>query len=77
MKIQNIISAFASDKKIISARIFLFSVLFMLEKNMDRHIRDANNNPTKWKLKFCGLNIVRNFDSEFGKNVQVSNANAV
>ena len=77
MKIQNIINAFAIDKKIISARIFLFSVLFMLEKNIDKHIRDDNNNPTKWKLKFWGLNIVRNFDNELGKYVQVSNANAV
>ena len=77
MKIQNMIKALAIDKKIISARIFLFSVLFILEKNMDKHIRDANNNPTKWKLKFWGLNIVRNFDNEFGKYVQVSNVNAV
>ena len=47
MKIQNIIKAFAVDKNNISARIFLFSFLFMLEKNMDKHMRDANNNPTK------------------------------
>jgi hypothetical protein len=47
MKIQNMIKALAIDKKIISVRIFLFSVLFILEKNMDKHIRDANNNPTK------------------------------
>jgi hypothetical protein len=47
MKIQNTINAFARDKNIISARIFLFSVLFMLEKNIAKHIRVANNNPTK------------------------------
>jgi hypothetical protein len=52
MKIQNMISAFAIDKKIMSARIFLFSVLFMLEKNVAKHITVANNNPIKWKLKF-------------------------
>jgi hypothetical protein len=58
MKIQNIIRALAIDKKIISARIFLFSVLFILEKNMAKHIRVANSSHTKWKLKFCGLSIV-------------------
>jgi hypothetical protein len=47
MKIQNIIRALAIDRKIISARIFLFSVLFMLEKNIVKHIRDAMSNPTK------------------------------
>ena len=47
IKIQNIMRALAKDKNIISARIFLFSVLFTLEKNMDIHIRDASNNPTK------------------------------
>jgi hypothetical protein len=47
IKIQNIIRALAIDRKIISARIFLFSVLFMLEKNIVKHIRDAMSNPTK------------------------------
>ena len=51
-KIQNIIRALAIDKNIISAQIFLFSVLFILEKNIDKHIRDAINKPTKCKLKF-------------------------
>ena len=77
MKIQNMIKALAIDKKIISARIFLFSVLFMLEKNMAKHIHVANNNPTKWKLKFWGLKIVSNWDNECGKYTPDSNANAV
>ena len=77
MKIQNTINAFARDKNIISARIFLFSVLFMLEKNIAKHIRVANNNPTKWKLKFWGLKIVSSWDSECGKYIPVSNTNAV
>jgi hypothetical protein len=47
MNIQKIIRALAIDKKMISARIFLFSVLFMLEKNIDKHIRVAISNPTK------------------------------
>lgn len=51
-KIQNIINALEIDKKIISAQIFLFSLLLMLEKNMHKHIREAISNPTKWKLKF-------------------------
>jgi hypothetical protein len=46
-KIQNMIRALARDKKIISARIFLFSVLFMLEKNMAKHIHKAISKPTK------------------------------
>ena len=46
-KIQSMIRALAIDKKIISARIFLFSVLFMLEKNIAKHITVASNNPTK------------------------------
>ena len=75
MKIQNMIKALAIDKKIMSARIFLFSVLFILEKNIAKHIHVASSSPTKWKLKFCGLNIVRNFDNEFGKKVHVSKAN--
>jgi hypothetical protein len=47
MKIQNTIRAFAMDKKMISAQIFLFSVLFMLEKNIAKDIRVAKSNPTK------------------------------
>ena len=77
IKIQNIIKAFAIDKNIMSARIFLFSVLFMLEKNIAKDIRDASNSPTKWKLKFCGLNIVSSCDNELGKYIPVSSANAV
>ena len=46
-KIQNMISEFASDKNIISDRIFLFSDLFILEKNIDIHIRQAISNQTK------------------------------
>ena len=46
-KIQNIINAFEIDKKIISAQIFLFSLLFILEKNTHKHIREATSNPTK------------------------------
>ena len=76
MKIQNIIKAFARDKKIISARIFLFSVLFMLEKNMARHIHVANNSPTKWKLKFWGLIIFNKLDAELGINDQLSREKA-
>jgi hypothetical protein len=44
---QKIINAFAMDKKSISTRIFLFSVLFMLEKKIVKHIRVAISNPTK------------------------------
>jgi hypothetical protein len=77
IKIQNTISALEIERNIISDRIFLFSVLFMLEKNMEIHIRDAISRPIKWKLKFWGLNIVRNFDNELGKYVHVSNAKAV
>ena len=47
MKIQNIISALASDKNIISAQIFLFSVLLMLEKNKEIEIRHAISSHTK------------------------------
>ena len=46
-KIHNIIIAFARDVNNISARIFLFSVLFMLEKNIHMQIRDANRIHTK------------------------------
>ena len=67
IKIQNIMRAFARERNMISARIFLFSVLFMLEKNREIDIRDAINKPTKWKLKFCGLNIVKKFQNDDGK----------
>lgn len=66
-KIQNIMRAFEIDKKIISARIFLFSVLFILEKNNHKQIREAINNPTKWKLKFWGLNIANRSEIDEGK----------
>lgn len=65
-KIQNIIKEFANAKNNISTRIFLFSVLFMLVKNIRRQIHVAISNPTKWKLKFCGLNNVRNTEDDFG-----------
>jgi Holliday junction resolvase-like predicted endonuclease len=52
IKIHNTIRAFAIDKNNISARIFLFSVLFILEKNMHKHIHEASKSHTKWKLKF-------------------------
>lgn len=77
MNIQKMIMEFASDRKIISVRIFLFSVLFMLEKNIDKHIRVANKSQTKWKLKFWGLKIVSNCDNECGKYIPDSNEKAV
>ena len=77
IKIQNMINALAIDRNIISVRIFLFSVLFMLEKNIDKHIRDANNNPTKWKLKFWGLIIFNKLDAELGIKDQFSRENAI
>ena len=58
-KIQNIIRKFAREKNNISIQIFLFSVLFMLWKNIHKQIRAASSNPTKLRLKFWGLNIVR------------------
>ena len=76
-KIQNIIKALAIDKKIISAQIFLFSVLFMLEKNKEIDIHHAMSNHTKWKLKFWGLNIVKKFENDDGIYVQVSSANDI
>lgn len=45
--IQNIINEFASEKNNISTQIFLFSVLFMLVKNIRRQIRVAISNQTK------------------------------
>ncbi len=77
MKIQNIMRAFARDKNMISAQIFLFSVLFILEKNREMEIRHAMSNHTKWKLKFWGLSIVRKLEKEVGIYVQVSNANDI
>ncbi len=47
MKIQNIMRALASDKNMMSAHIFLFSVLFILEKNKEIDIRQAISNHTK------------------------------
>jgi hypothetical protein len=44
---QNIINALAIDINNISTRIFLFSVLFILEKNIAKHIQVAINNHTK------------------------------
>ena len=73
MKIQNTIRALASDKKIISDQIFLFSVLLILEKNKERDIHHAIRSHTKCKLKFCGLNIVKNLEKDDGKYTHVSN----
>ena len=50
--IQNIIKEFANEKNNMSIQIFLFSVLFMLVKNIQKQIHVAINNPTKSKLKF-------------------------
>lgn len=75
MNIQNIIKAFAIDKNKISIHIFLFSVLLMLWKNIAKQIRVAMSIHTKWKLKFCGLNIVNQLDVD-GRYVHVSKANA-
>jgi hypothetical protein len=47
MKIHKTIKAFAIDKNNISARIFLFSVLFILEKNITEQIHVAIRIPTK------------------------------
>ena len=73
-KIQNMINALAIDRNNISAQTFLFSDLLILEKNIHKHIHDAINIPTKCKLKFWGLIIVRKLDVEFGNNIQVSSA---
>ena len=45
--IHRIMRALANDKNRISARIFLFSVLFILEKKTETHTQDAINNHTK------------------------------
>ncbi|MBR7037145.1 hypothetical protein IKI14_04770 [bacterium] len=74
-KIQKIINALEIDKKIISAQIFLFSLLLMLEKNIHKHIREAMRSPTKWRLKSCGLIIVSRFDVDLGKYIPVSKEN--
>jgi hypothetical protein len=47
MKIHKTIKAFAIDKNNISARIFLFSVLFILEKNIIAQIQVATRIQTK------------------------------
>ena len=44
---QSIINALAIDENNISIHIFLFSVLFIFEKNMIEHIRVAISNQTK------------------------------
>ena len=64
--IQNIIKEFASEKNSMSIQIFLFSVLFILVKNIRRQIHVAISSPTKWKLKFCGLKIVIKVEDDFG-----------
>ena len=66
------IKALAIDRKNISAHIFLFSVLFILEKNIEKHIRDANSSHTKWKSKLWGLNNDKNAENEDGNIVQDS-----
>ena len=70
--IQNIIKEFANEKNNMSIQIFLFSVLFMLWKNINKQIHVERSSPTKWKLKFWGLNIVRKVDVDFGKKFHVS-----
>jgi len=65
--IPKIMSAFAVDKNKISAQIFLFSVLFILEKNIHKQSQADTNNHTKWKLKFWGLSIVIKLDNDDGK----------
>ena len=70
--IQKMINAFEMDRNRISAHIFLFSVLFTLEKNIHKHIHEATSNPTKCKLKFWGLSIVKKLETELGMYVQVS-----
>ena len=47
IKIQNIMRALARDKNIISAQIFLFSVLLILEKNKEIEIHHAMSSHTK------------------------------
>jgi hypothetical protein len=47
IKIQNIMRALASDRNIISAQIFLFSVLLILEKNKEIEIRHAMSSHMK------------------------------
>lgn len=71
----SIINALAIDVNNISIHIFLFSVLFIFEKNMIEHIHVAISNHTKWKLKFWGLNIVIIFEIDDGKYVHVSSEN--
>ena len=65
-KIHNIIMAFANEKNIISARVFLFSTLLILEKNIHIQIREATKIPTKWILKLFGLNIFKKVEKDDG-----------
>jgi hypothetical protein len=65
-KIHNIMMLFAIEKNIISARVFLFSTLLMLEKNIHIQIHEAIKIPTKWILKLFGLNIFRNVEKDDG-----------
>ncbi|MBQ5945704.1 hypothetical protein IJL65_05000 [bacterium] len=50
--IQNIMREFAIEKNKISIQIFLFSVLFTLEKNIKKQIHAASSSHTKLRLKF-------------------------
>ena len=77
IKIQNIIRALANDKKSISAHIFLFSFLLILEKKIHRQIREDISNHTKWKLKFCGLNVANKLAVDDGKYVPVCRQNDI
>jgi hypothetical protein len=45
--IQNIIKEFANEKNSMSIQIFLFSVLFMLRKNINKQIHVERSSPTK------------------------------
>ncbi len=71
------IIAFAMEINNISARIFLFSVLFIPLKNDQIQIRDANKIHTKWILKLFGLRIVNNSEKDVGRYVHVSKENDI
>ena len=64
--------ALAMEMNNISAQIFLFSVLFIPEKNVHIHIQEAIKIHAKWILKLFGLKIVNNSERDDGKYVQVS-----
>jgi hypothetical protein len=49
----------------------------ILEKNIAKHIQVEISRPTKWKLKFLGLNIDNRFAPDAGKYVQVSKQKAI